>query len=166
MIKHLRLVFCTLLIVGLTAPAVAQDNACKAKQYRQFDFWLGTWAVLSNGKPAGTNVIKKTLNGCVLEENYDTGTGYRGTSYSMYDFNTDLWHQTWVDNSGMLLVLDGGFDDGSMVLEGVTVDDKGDVYDNRISWTPQDDGTVRQLWQARKDDGEWTVIFDGLYRKK
>lgn len=158
-----RLIFITLCFACATQTAFAQKNWCKAEQFSQFDFWLGTWQVLSDGKPAGTNTIKKILNGCVLYESYDSGSDYRGNSHSMYDFNSGLWHQTWVDNTGMLLVLDGRLDDGSIILEGVTVDDKGDVYDNRISWTPQDDGTVRQLWRARKDDGEWQVIFDGLY---
>ena len=36
----------------------------------------------------------------------------------------------------------------------------------RIAWTPNADGTVRQLWESSKDDGKtWTVSFDGLYRK-
>jgi hypothetical protein len=37
---------------------------------------------------------------------------------------------------------------------------------HRISWTPNADGTVRQLWEASKDDGgTWAVLFDGLYAR-
>ena len=38
---------------------------------------------------------------------------------------------------------------------------------NRITWTPNKDGTVRQLWEASTDQGKtWQVAFDGLYRRK
>ncbi len=38
---------------------------------------------------------------------------------------------------------------------------------HRISWTPGEDGSVRQLWEASKDGGAtWNVLFDGLYVRK
>jgi hypothetical protein len=38
---------------------------------------------------------------------------------------------------------------------------------HRISWTPNPDGSVRQLWEASKDDGgNWAVIFDGHYSRR
>jgi hypothetical protein len=33
----------------------------------------------------------------------------------------------------------------------------------RISWTPQPDGTVRQLWEQSADGSRWRVVFDGRY---
>jgi len=37
----------------------------------------------------------------------------------------------------------------------------------RISWTPQAGGRVRQLWESSADDGRtWQVVFDGMYAKK
>ena len=37
----------------------------------------------------------------------------------------------------------------------------------RISWTPEPDGRVRQMWQQSRDGGKtWTVAFDGWYRRK
>jgi hypothetical protein len=36
---------------------------------------------------------------------------------------------------------------------------------NRITWTPHPDGSVRQLWEQSTDEGKtWQVAFDGLYR--
>ena len=36
----------------------------------------------------------------------------------------------------------------------------------RITWTPNADGSVRQRWETSTDDGKtWTVAFDGIYRK-
>ena len=37
----------------------------------------------------------------------------------------------------------------------------------RITWTSNPDGTVRQHWEQSTDGGKtWTTAFDGLYRKK
>jgi hypothetical protein len=38
---------------------------------------------------------------------------------------------------------------------------------DRITWYNNNDGTVRQVWEKSKDDGDsWNAVFDGLYRKK
>jgi hypothetical protein len=37
----------------------------------------------------------------------------------------------------------------------------------RITWAPQADGSVRQLWESSKDGGRtWSTAFDGKYVKK
>jgi len=37
----------------------------------------------------------------------------------------------------------------------------------RITWTPNHDGNVRQLWESSDDDGKtWTTAFDGIYHKQ
>jgi hypothetical protein len=66
----------------------------------------------------GTNRITRAYGGCVLHEQYDTGRGYSGASYNIYDAGRRKWHQSWVDTSGTLLRLDGGLVEGKMVLEG------------------------------------------------
>jgi hypothetical protein len=161
-------------LLSLSAPLTAQDEAtaaapsrCASPEYRQFDFWLGEWEVSSNGSPAGTNTIVATQGGCVLQENWQGAGpgGITGSSFNIYDRERRSWHQTWVDASGTLLLLDGGIVDGAMVLEGErpAPGGKGTVR-HRIAWTPNEDGTVRQLWEASQDGGaNWSVIFDGLY---
>ena len=166
---------CSLALLFLvSAPLPAQEEAaaplvsrCASPEHRQFDFWLGEWNVTSNGSPAGTNRIVLTQGGCVLQENWHGAGpgGITGTSFNIYDRERQVWHQTWVDASGTLLLLDGGIVDGSMVLEGErpAPAGKGNVR-HRIAWTPGEDGTVRQLWEASQDGGaNWSVIFDGLY---
>jgi hypothetical protein len=168
----------TWLIMALMLPlgAAAQETdpgsptppaSCQSAQHHQFDFWIGDWTVSSGDQPAGTNRVESILGGCVLQENWKGSGpgGISGTSFNLYDQATGRWHQTWVDSSGTLLLLDGGLVDGVMVLRGTrpTRDGDGSVL-HRISWTPNPDGSVRQLWEASKDDGEsWTALFDGLY---
>ena len=69
-----------------------------------------------------------------------------------------------MDNGGTRLHLSGGYADGKMVMSGKRTAQGAAVVD-RISWTDNPDGTVRQLWELSKDDGAtWQTLFDGLYR--
>lgn len=142
-------------------------GACTSAEYRQFDFWIGNWTVSSNGQPAGTNRVHTIHNGCALQENWkgSGAGGIGGTSFNIYDAATGQWHQTWVDGSGTLLQLDGGLVEQTMVLSGQRpAPDGSGMAQHRISWTPNEDGSVRQLWEASPDDGvSWNVLFDGLY---
>ena len=154
---------------GAPAPALAQaaPPACAAAEHRAFDFWIGEWNVHgADGKLAGTNSIKREIGGCVLHERYDTGRGYSGESFNIYDAPRKVWHQTWVDSGGLLLLLEGGLHDGRMVLEGQTTGTGGKITRHRITWTPHADGSVRQFWESTGAAGEWTVAFDGIYTRK
>jgi len=147
--------------------AQSPQGPCNTPEHRAFDFWLGEWNVYGpQGKLTGTNSIKSEYGGCVLHERYETGRGYSGESFNIYDAPRKVWHQTWVDSSGLLLVLEGGLVDGKMVLTGRTIGADGQETGQRITWTPYPDGSVRQLWEATGPDGEWTVAFDGTYTPK
>ena len=156
-----------MLVLPTLAAAQGPAAACTAAGHRAFDFWIGEWNVHgADGKLAGTNSIQRDFGGCVLRERYDTGRGYRGESFNIYDAPRKAWHQTWVDSSGLLLTLEGGWRDGKMVLEGQTSAAGGAVTRHRISWTPNADGSVRQLWESMAAGAEWTVAFDGKYTRK
>lgn len=129
---------------------------CTGPEHSQFDFWVGSWHVeLPNGKPAGTNRIAKINNGCALLEEWTGAIGTNGKSLNMYDSERKVWHQTWVDTDGTLLVIEGKFENGSMRMGNAS---------NRITWTPSKDGNVRQLWEQSTDSGKtWKVAFDGKY---
>ena len=162
-----RLLLGLLVLCALVPPANAQQTApCSDPAYRQFDFWVGKWEVFRpDGKVAGTNRIEKEYGGCVLHERYATPGRYTGESLNSYDPARKMWHQTWVDNSGMLLLLEGQFNGKSMVLEGKTLDQMAKETKHRITWTPHADGSVRQLWESTDAKGAWTVAFDGLYKR-
>ena len=156
-----------------TAPAATAPASCSSPEYRQFDFWLGEWEVIGlKGKVVGHNRIESILGGCVLAEHWTSATGNGandGRSVNQYNRDLGKWEQFWVDASGSRLHLQGGLVGKEMVLEGVQVkaDPKtGIAQRERITWTPNADGSVRQLWQASKDGGKsWGVAFDGLYRR-
>lgn len=159
------------LTCGVAAPVPAQAERraepkppCATAEHRQFDFWLGEWEVRTpDGKRAGANTIRQTLGGCVLQENWRGARGHNGTSYNIYDASRRRWHQTWVDDEGLLLELDGAFVDGRMVLSGETVDSAGRTVKQRITWERLDGGKVRQRWDSSPDGMKWQVLFEGIY---
>lgn len=170
---NVKLVIPVILLI-IAAPALAQEekpipqtppSPCGQPEASQFDFWLGEWNVEAKGKMVGYNNISKLHGGCTLFEEYNaTAAPFEGKSFNYYDPSDESWHQVWVDNSGTRLHLAGGFANGSMVMSGERGTTTGTVTD-RISWTDNPDGTVRQLWELSTDAGvTWQVLFDGLYR--
>ena len=137
---------------------------------RTFDFWVGEWEVRSpTGELAGTNRIELVLDGAALQEHWSGVRGLLGTSFSLYVPERDAWHQTWIDSTGSLLLLDGGIRDGAMVLEGdgVSPDDASVTVRHRISWSlmDEDPDRVRQHWQSSADGEQWETLFDGRYQR-
>ena len=128
--------------------------ACGAA-HGQFDFWVGSWRVeTADRKVAGTNRITKIAGGCALLEEWSGASGMTGKSLNTFDAGRGVWHQTWVDSNGTLLVLEGRFENGAMRLASKS---------DRITWTPLPGGRVRQVWEQLAEGGSWKIVFDGLY---
>jgi hypothetical protein len=155
-------------LAGLSFAAGAAPPApCASAEHRQFDFWIGDWQVHKNdGVFAGFNRITSEYRGCVIHERYGTGRGYSGESLNVYDAARKVWHQSWVDDTGLLLTLEGRWNGKSMVLEGLAPGSDGAMAKQRITWTPNADGSVRQLWETADAKGVWSVAFDGRYTKQ
>lgn len=139
-------------------------DPCATPEARQFDFWIGDWDVfVPSGKLAGTNRIER-IYGCVLHESWKSDR-IEGQSFNRFDAERAVWHQTWVDNTGSLLLLEGGLRDGAMVLGDANVPGrKPGAVVNEVRWTRNDDGSVRQHWRTTKDGGKtWETAFDGKY---
>jgi len=95
---------------------------CAAAEARQFDFWVGDWALTwkqpDGSIGQGSNRVETVFGGCVIQENFE-GRGPQallGRSWSVWSPRARKWQQTWVDNSGGYLDLTGEFADGRMVL--------------------------------------------------
>ena len=159
-----------LFLAGNPGRALAQSAPCADEAHRHFDFWEGRWVVrAANGGLAGHNTLTVSLGECVLQEHYTTPSGYEGRSLNVYDASRGVWHQTWTDNTGLLLVLEGGYEDGRMVMQGETVGPDGAVTRNRITWSRMDGSPdrVRQFWEISTDGGaSWSTAFDGHYLRQ
>ena len=160
------------LIATLDSASAQQQRpqGCTAPEYRQFDFWVGDWSVTdsSGTKPMGSNRITSEEAGCLVHEHWTGAGGGTGQSFNFYDRVKQVWQQVWVASAaGGNLHLVGKFDGTSMVLEGDRANPAGQVVKNRIRWTPQSDGRVRQTWETSTDGGgTWSVSFDGYYKKR
>jgi len=134
----------------------------------QFDFWIGAWDVTDpSGKHVGENRIEKVEDGRGLLETWRGTGGSAGNSLNAYNAPKQRWQQYWV-GAGVVLELEGGLDpQGNMVMSDRGTRAPSQKRINRITWTPNPDGTVRQHWEITVDDGaSWKTAFDGLYRRK
>jgi hypothetical protein len=141
-------------------------SPCPAGEHRKdFDFWLGRWEVSATGGPVvGHNVIAAAFDGCAVTEVWSGTGGGAGGSYNFYDPARKKWREVWVDRAGEIVELEGGLVGVSMVLEGPHTMPDGTVTRTRGTWTPNADGSVRQVFEDSKDGGKtWTVSFDGHY---
>jgi hypothetical protein len=158
----------SLLFAQNTPPAAPPPPPQAPPESHQFDFWLGEWEVFNpKGVKVGESRIQSIADGWGLLENW-TGLpavpGNSGKSLNTYDASRKQWRQFWV--GGGLLEISGGLVDGRMVLSGES-EIGGPKALNRITWTPNPDGSVRQFWEQSSDEGKtWKPAFDGLYRHR
>lgn len=166
-----RSFFVLILLFHFVGQAQNEQNCnCCSENHRAFDFWIGEWDVVNSkdGSPAGSSIISKEEDGCVIRENWTSAkAGYTGTSLNFFNTQTEQWEQLWIDNAGASLKLKGSRVGNQMILasDEYTKPD-GKKYWNRITWTKNDDGTVRQLWEVISEGEVTTIAFDGLYRKE
>jgi hypothetical protein len=151
----------SLILAGLS-PAAEPPKACAGPEFRQFDFWIGSWLVRNeSGKEIGRNDITHSAGSCALLESWKGGTGIAGTSVSYYDPFDSKWHQDWVGSDGSILHLVGGLSGQTMVL----TQRQGNALD-RVTWTPLPDGKVKQQWEQSTDAGKtWKTSFAGIYER-
>lgn len=135
---------------------------------RAFDFWIGEWEVYTpNGQKAGENVIEKTTNGCMLLENWTSVSGGTGKSMNYYDGAVKKWKQLWVNSTGGVMSYEGNISGGAMHFEGYQIQSNGKKALFKMTFTPQENGDVRQYIEQSLDSGKtWQVWFDGMYKKK
>ena len=164
--------FCILVLILIGTTAFAQTSpqcACCNEKAKEFHFWTGNWEVFDQtGKLVGTNRIVLMEGNCVMQENWAaTGGMYTGTSYNFYNTSTGKWQQLWLDNQGGSLQLEGIWSGSAMVLKSKEgKNQNGQMQTDRITWTPNPDGSVRQFWETSMDgERTWTPAFDGLYKK-
>lgn len=168
---------CCLLSSSIAWPACADSSAdppqppaataCAGSAHRQFDFWLGTWDVTGpKGGHLGTNAITRSETGCWIVERWRGAGNVTGTSLNAWDASSARWRQFWVGSDGTVLRLEGGLRGEAMVMEGELPAPGGGRQRQRISWTPQRDGSVSQHWETSDDEGRsWATAFLGIYRR-
>jgi len=153
---------------SLVLPLSLSDCSCCSKPYAEFDFWKGDWSVVdTQGSKVGDNRITKIEENCILKEEWSGVKGSSGTSINFYNKVDSTWNQTWVDNQGNVLELKGGLVNENMILKSKILKGKKKEYYHQITWTPNKDGTVTQLWEQYDANGKlWQTLFKGVYHRK
>jgi len=152
----------------------SQPVPCTQPQVKQFDFWLGEWDLAWPGEKSGetahgANSVRRVLDGCVVEENFNGGTAMhlRGKSVSLFDARSGKWKQTWVDNEGGYLDFVGEFKDSQMVLQREATRPDGTKALQRMVYkniTPQE---FDWSWERSLDGGKtWQVLWPIHYKRK
>ncbi|MDJ0643702.1 MAG: hypothetical protein QNJ15_12880 [Erythrobacter sp.] len=155
------------------APAAPQPPAppppCASEAHAGFDFWVGEWEVFPNGRDAkvAESRIERKHNGCAVIENWMPLNGQGGTSLNHFDTESGQWHQKWVGSSTGAVEFVGGVTDGKMVLTGNWPNPQAPHTLVRMTYTKNEDGSVRQFGEASTDHGlSWQTAFDFIYRPK
>lgn len=154
---------------ALASDAEISEN-CATAEHRAFDFWIGEWnAYLSDTDQfIGYARIDLEDRGCVVFEYWELANGSRtGRSINIYDSFTGQWEQFWADSAG-----DRTHYVGDVFGDGIRMTAKADVrpgmpepFDNRITFTPNADGSVRQVGDTSTDGETWTQQYDITFKR-
>jgi tetratricopeptide (TPR) repeat protein len=141
---------------------------CQTAEFRQFDFWIGDWAVENpTGKKVGDNLVTREQDGCILIEHWKSGRGIEtGTSFNYYDIRDKKFHQIYLDNSGnagAFPPMAGGLIDNKMVM--LSDENVSPVF--RWTWYVISPGKVRQMAEQSNDGQKtWQIVWDSTYVNK
>ncbi|MBO6608199.1 hypothetical protein [Altererythrobacter sp.] len=142
---------------------------CDSDGHAGFNFWLGEWDVYPTGgdtKVANSRIERKHTI-CAVIENWMPLRGQGGTSLNHFDAERGQWYQKWVGSSPGAVEFVGGVTDGKMVLTGNWPQPGAPQTLVRMTYTTNEDGSVRQFGESSTDHGvSWQSAFDFTYRSK
>jgi hypothetical protein len=145
----------------------AAEFPCESRaESRQFDFWLGEWTVMSEGKPVATSRIEKAASGCVILESYTQDDGFSGTSINFFDPLLGKWRQTWADSAGNASEFSGTYRDRAMRFEGESHRGTQRIL-RHMTLSDLGNGQVRQQSELSRDDGKtWVAHYELRYVRR
>jgi hypothetical protein len=167
------------------APAVeTAPPPCTAPEFRQFDFWVGEWDLVSHSPVAGkdewqvdagtpTDHVEVVLGGCGLLQRWEgvpdsaTAVPFRGMSLSRWDPALGKWRQAWIDNQGPMLEFTGEFKDGRMELYSPPRKSDGKTIVMRQVFRDITRDAMRWPWERSEDGGQTsTPVWNLDYRRR
>ncbi len=139
-----------------------------ATDEKSMDFWIGTWEVNSYQTKAdgtiletlkmGTNTISKIKGGKVIHEDFKI-PGFNGESWSVFNPQDKTWRQTWVDDSGGYLTLDGGQVGEEFVLN-LSYPNK----NQRMRFTKITKESFTWIWESKQEE-KWSTAWRIEYKR-
>ena len=157
---------------GASPPPPPPPN-CAAAEHHALDFWIGEWDAFraDNNRLSGRSSITASDDGCVINEHW-TSTGapfaYSGRSLNMYDRIGRHWQQYWADSTGAYIYFTGGvIAQGAVQMSTPSPSPtgaNGAMQWQRVTFTPNGDGTLTQQGDTSPDGQTWTLSYRLIYR--
>jgi hypothetical protein len=137
----------------------------KRNVYRQMDFLLGQWALLSGDeRRIGSAEFSAATGGyTIVGECTDNTRAKKYTLLAYYHPATSRWRQTWLDDQGGVIDVTGTADVSgeSFALEGEVATADGRTFAARVVFDEAADGAVHLAILSSSDGGaRWTDILD------
>lgn len=162
------------LIVTICLIFIANISFSQELGPNTYNFWLGKWdAKWVDGQGnvgEGTNHISLITGDKVLHENFQilkgSNAGYLGTSISVFNPNTKVWHQTWMDNQGGNIVFTGEVQGDKRIFKTAMQNTNGQQIQSRmVFYNIKEDGFTWD-WERTTDGGQtWNLNWRIEYTK-
>lgn len=139
-----------------------------------FDFWVGKWDLTwddGEGKTGkGTNHIVKTLDGKVIQENFEAISGnfqgFKGTSLTVYNPKNKTWKQAWADNQGGYFDFTGEVDGTKRIFATTQRNKDGKTIIQRMVFYNITTDALTWDWESSEDAGKnWKLLWRINYKK-
>lgn len=140
-------------------PPETSISPCVDEAARQFDFLIGDWIVTKTGDadPLAKVTVTRVADGCALLETVTPLRGVSGEALFDYDADATLWRMNQVSGDGEILQLQGGLQEGQMVLEG---DVTGTAKHQLVRITFASNGETIHESAVKSSDGRvWSAWF-------
>ena len=113
--------------------SAAETPAATDPENRQFDFWLGDWAITDpNGSSEASSRVSLALGQYLVVENWDDGRSHKGENLFAYSADDKTWHGMFADNQGRVHVFTGKVSGGLAEFYGPSRGPAGEAVLNRI----------------------------------
>lgn len=168
-----------LLMVASSAAGVRAQNAtpqpgpkpcADVAERHRFDFWIGEWEVTTKGGTrVGGSVVQSVSGGCALLENWTNARGGQGKSLNAYNPAVGQWQQYWIGQDGNPTEYRESTWSGPSIVFRAHSPAAGSTpaTEQRLTFTPVDSTTVRQLGESSTDGGAtWKTTYDFYYHRK
>ena len=154
-----------------TAPPQRAPTPCAdAPERHRFDFWIGEWDVTTPaGGRAGTSSVQSVSGGCALLENWASANGGHGKSLNAFNPAVGQWQQYWIGQDGNPTEYRESTWSGASIVLRAHAPAAGTTRasEMRLTFTPVDSVTVRQLGERSTDGGAtWSTTYDFYYHRK
>ena len=170
------LVQCAIFLLLTSPDLLAQASGDPPEPEDYFDFWVGEWDVswdeADGNVGRGINVVEKTLDGTVIQENFriteGQQRGFMGISISVYQQRFERWKQAWADNNGGYFDFTGEMDGKKRIFrtEMRELPDGRKLMQRMVFYDITEDSLMWD-WEASYDGGEtWTLNWRIHYKKR